>query len=181
MKAATALDRLKHAVIARTGHHYYADKDRLLYDRARERMTVKGLTSFEDYVALLETSDSEEWRRLEDVITIGETYFFRYPDHFAELRERVLPALIEARAATRSLRIWSIGFRPERSPIRSPSSCGSCWARRWTTGASPSLAATSAKKPCLRHEAAAMAAGRCGQWERRTGRDTSRRMPRIGC
>ncbi len=109
MSGGVALERLKAAVIARTGHHYYADKDKLLYERSRERMQARGIASFESYVDLLERGDGEEWRRLEDAITIGETYFFRYPDHFASLRESVLPRLISARRDVRALRIWSIG------------------------------------------------------------------------
>lgn len=103
-----AIERLKRAVLTRTGHHYYVDKDKLLYERARERMQVRGLT-FEAYVELLERGDGDEWRRFEEAITIGETYFFRYPDHFAALREKVLPKLIAARRDVRALRIWSIG------------------------------------------------------------------------
>lgn len=116
MIATTALERLKGQVIGRTGHHYYADKDKLLYERSRERMQARGLTSFDAYVELLERGDSEEWRRLEDAITIGETYFFRYPDHFAALREKVLPELIRQRADTRMLRIWSIGCSTGAEP-----------------------------------------------------------------
>ena len=109
MNAATALERLKAMVIARTGHAYYADKDRALYERARERMLARGIATLDAYVAELEQPGSQEWRALEDIITVGETYFFRYPDHFAALREQVLPALIEARRNSRTLRIWSIG------------------------------------------------------------------------
>ncbi len=109
MSAPGALERLKREVVARTGHHYYVDKDKLLYERSRERMLARGLTSFDAYVSLLEQGDSEEWRRLEDAVTIGETYFFRYPDHFSALRESVLPRLIAARQNVKSLRIWSIG------------------------------------------------------------------------
>lgn len=116
MIATTALERLKEQVIGRTGHHYYADKDKLLYERSRERMKARGLTSFDAYVELLEQGDSEEWRRLEDAITIGETYFFRYPDHFTALREKVLPELIRQRADTRLLRIWSIGCSTGAEP-----------------------------------------------------------------
>ena len=109
MSLAPAIERLKRAVIARTGHHYYTDKDKLLYERARERMLARGIATLEGYVDLLEGRDDEEWRRLEDAITIGETYFFRYPDHFASLREEILPRLIQRRDGVRALRIWSIG------------------------------------------------------------------------
>jgi chemotaxis protein methyltransferase CheR len=109
MNGITALERLKKLVITRTGHHYYVDKDKLLYERARDRVLARKLPSLDAYVDELERIDSEEWRALEDAITVGETYFFRYPDHFKALREEVLPRLINARRDVRSLRIWSIG------------------------------------------------------------------------
>lgn len=109
MNNLSALERLKQLVITRTGHHYYIDKDKLLYDRARERMRVRGVGGVDEYVGVLERGDAGEWRALEDAITVGETYFFRYPDHFAALREDVLPRLIAARRDVRSLRIWSVG------------------------------------------------------------------------
>jgi chemotaxis protein methyltransferase CheR len=104
-----ALERLKQAVIEKTGHHYYADKDKLLFQRARERMHARGMATLEAYLDLLATVGDPEWRALEDAIMIGETYFFRYPDHFAALRETILPDLIARRRETRTLRIWSIG------------------------------------------------------------------------
>jgi len=103
------IDRLKELVIQRTGHHYYVDKDKLLYERARERMQARGIATLDAYVDDLERLGSQEWRALEDAITVGETYFFRYPDHFAALRNDVLPRLIDARRDVRNLRIWSIG------------------------------------------------------------------------
>lgn len=103
------LERLREAVVGRMGHHYYADKDKLLFERGRERMLARGLSSLDAYVDRLEQGDAEEWRALEDSITVGETYFFRYPDHFEALRKDVLPRLIAARRDVKQLRIWSVG------------------------------------------------------------------------
>ncbi|MGE4218666.1 MAG: protein-glutamate O-methyltransferase CheR [Alphaproteobacteria bacterium] len=105
-----AFVRIRQALIRRTGHSYYADKDRALRDRVNLRMAASGCATTDDYAALLLGPEGEaEWRALEDEITIGETYFFRYPDHFHALRTRVLPDLLERRRTTRRLRIWSIG------------------------------------------------------------------------
>ncbi len=109
MNQSPAIERLKELVVQRTGHHYYVDKDKLLYERARERMQARGIANLDAYVDDLERLGAQEWRALEDAITVGETYFFRYPDHFAALRNEVLPRLIEARRELRNLRIWSIG------------------------------------------------------------------------
>ncbi len=111
MNDETDLVRLRDAVVARTGHHYYADKDRSLRERINRRMEAAGVETLADYLARLEDPDEgeAEWRALEDAITIGETYFFRYADHFQALRETVLPGLIARRKSERTLRIWSIG------------------------------------------------------------------------
>jgi len=106
---------LKARIIARTGHHYYADKDDLLSDRLRRRFRALGVADAAAYAALLERSP-EEWTALEAEITIGETFFFRYAEQFAALRETILPDLLAARAAERSLRIWSAGCSTGAEP-----------------------------------------------------------------
>ncbi|HUQ69512.1 MAG TPA: CheR family methyltransferase, partial [Planctomycetaceae bacterium] len=42
-----------------------------------------------------------------DLLTTPDTQFYRDPDTFDDLRERLLPELMQARRATRRLRIWS--------------------------------------------------------------------------
>jgi len=48
-------------------------------------------------------------RAFVEALTIGETHFFRLGRQFDALGERVLPALLLARQATRRLRVWSAG------------------------------------------------------------------------
>ncbi len=108
---------LKARVIARTGHNYYADKDDLLHDRVRRRLKVCGLPDCTAYLALLDgPGGREEWVELEAEITIGETFFFRYAEQFEALRDTILPDLIAARRATRTLRIWSAGCSTGAEP-----------------------------------------------------------------
>lgn len=108
---------LKALVIARTGHHYYADKDELLFDRLRKRFKARALLNATDYAAFLAGPDgAAEWALLEAEITIGETFFFRYAEQFAALRSVILPALIAARANERRLRIWSAGCASGAEP-----------------------------------------------------------------
>lgn len=101
---------LKARVIARTGHHYYTDKDDLLFDRLIKRFKALGLMSANDYAAYLSgAGGAREWEALEAEITIGETFFFRYAEQFTALRDAILPDLIGARADERNLRLWSAG------------------------------------------------------------------------
>ncbi|MFE1600598.1 CheR family methyltransferase [Methylobacterium sp. ID0610] len=103
-----AFAALKAAIVARTGHHYYADKDDLLWDRLRPRLRSAAIPDAGAYLALLRESEAE-WEALEAAITIGETFFFRYAEQFAALRRTILPERIAARGAERRLRIWSAG------------------------------------------------------------------------
>jgi chemotaxis protein methyltransferase CheR len=102
---------LKQAIIDRTGHHYYADKDNLLRDRLDRRLNATGCRTLPDYLSLLShpSTGAAEWRELEAEITIGETFFFRHAEQFAALQTVILPAIIARNAATRRLRIWSAG------------------------------------------------------------------------
>ncbi|WP_279356783.1 CheR family methyltransferase [Methylobacterium indicum] len=103
-----AFAALKSRLVARTGHHYYADKDDLLWERVGRRMRVRGVPDPAGYLGLLEESEAE-WAALESEITIGETFFFRYAEQFAALRGTILPERIAARGDERRLRIWSAG------------------------------------------------------------------------
>jgi chemotaxis protein methyltransferase CheR len=103
--------RLKALLIRRTGHFYYEDKDDLLWERVRRRLRVLGLPGAAGYLDRLEDPalGEAEWTALEAEITIGETFFFRYAEQFAALRQTILPELLARNRATRRLRIWSAG------------------------------------------------------------------------
>ena len=109
---------LKARIIARTGHHYYADKDDLLIERLRRRFREAAAADCAAYAALLSDGarGEAEWARLEAEITVGETFFFRYAEQFQALRERILPELIAARVSERTLRIWSAGCSTGAEP-----------------------------------------------------------------
>jgi chemotaxis protein methyltransferase CheR len=102
---------IKQKVIARTGHHYYADKDHLLRHRLDRRLSATGCRGLPDYLSLLNHpgAGAVEWQELEAEITIGETFFFRHAEQFTALQAVILPAVIAQNAATRRLRIWSAG------------------------------------------------------------------------
>jgi chemotaxis protein methyltransferase CheR len=109
--------RLKRLIIARTGHHYYEDKDDLLAERLARRLLARGLASQAAYANLLEQDEGgSEWDALEAEITIGETFFFRYAEQFAALKETILPDILERNAGSRRIRIWSAGCSTGAEP-----------------------------------------------------------------
>lgn len=111
-------EALKAAVIARTGHHYYADKDDLLFERLVRRFRACDAPDAAAYLALLAdpVAGKAEWAALEAEVTIGETFFFRYAEQFAALRGTILPDLVAQRGLGRSLRIWSAGCSTGAEP-----------------------------------------------------------------
>ncbi|MDF2812453.1 MAG: protein-glutamate methyltransferase [Microvirga sp.] len=106
-----AFPKLKSLIVERTGHFYYADKDDLLWERIRKRIRATGNQDCSAYLERLYDPflGPTEWARLEAEITIGETFFFRYVEQFAALRDVILPELIERKATEKRLRIWSAG------------------------------------------------------------------------
>jgi chemotaxis protein methyltransferase CheR len=74
-------------------------------DRAMARA---GLSDFDLYLARL----AEDAAAMDDLLvelTIGETYFFRNPEHFDYLRRQVLPELTRRRGPQHVVRVWSAG------------------------------------------------------------------------
>jgi chemotaxis protein methyltransferase CheR len=106
-----AFAAVKERVVQRTGHFYYVDKDKLLWERVKRRMQALKLRSIDAYLQHLDDAQTgdAEWTQLEAEITVGETFFFRYPEQFAALRDTVLPSLLREHAQEKRLRIWSAG------------------------------------------------------------------------
>ena len=103
---------LKRYILDETGLEYYVNREDDLAQRLQKRLTARGMTRAREYLNLLRRTDAEakaEWDILIDAVTIGETYFFRYPEQFDALREQILPELLRRNAATRRLNIWCAG------------------------------------------------------------------------
>jgi len=106
---------LKEQLIQSTGLAYYLDKDVDLARRVGRRLSTTGVLDCASYLSVLRDplKGPSELDALIAEITIGETYFFRHPEHFDALREQVLPDLISRnqhrRPPRRSLRIWCAG------------------------------------------------------------------------
>ncbi|GBD06619.1 Chemotaxis protein methyltransferase Cher2 [bacterium HR21] len=89
---------------------YVADNRRyFLKTRLLRRMQVLGLSSFEEYFALLTEPGPDAARERQELlnsIVVVETHFFRSPEHFTALVRSVLPELAARR---HHLRLWSAG------------------------------------------------------------------------
>lgn len=94
------------------------DKHNLVANRLRRRLTALGLGTYDEYCELLAADRSgAELEALIDLITTNHTVFFREPDHFRFLGERVLPVLGPALArAGKPVRLWSAACASGEEP-----------------------------------------------------------------
>jgi two-component system CheB/CheR fusion protein len=91
------------------GADFTTYKPATILRRLRGRMIANSDTSIDAYRRRLE-ADPEEYARLLNSLLIKVTEFFRDPDVFAHVQEKVLPGLIEdARRTGQQLRLWSAG------------------------------------------------------------------------
>ncbi len=93
------------------GLHFDDSARPLFQSRLASRLPLHELTNYRDYLRLLQFSaqGAEEMAAALDLLTSGETYFFRHKEQLALLSGSILPALAEANANTRRLTIWSAG------------------------------------------------------------------------
>lgn len=110
---AADIEGFRELVTRKLGLFFDDTKADFLADVLRQRMERTSCSHFAEYERriLPLTCHDAEIRALAEAMTIGETYFFRYPDHFKALAEVALPACVKAREAegVRALRILSAG------------------------------------------------------------------------
>jgi chemotaxis protein methyltransferase CheR len=80
-----------------------------LAEALRERLSLAGCRDVEAYVERL--ADPHEWQALAAGLTVGETYFYRTPEHFRAFAEVVLPDRLRrcGEEGDRPLRVVSAG------------------------------------------------------------------------
>lgn len=96
----------------RFGIQFGDRKKVLVAGRLAKRLRELGLSSFSDYIKLLQ-SDSSGVELVEFVnrLTTNHSFFFRENEHFEFLKREVLPPLVQeaSRGRGEPLRIWSAG------------------------------------------------------------------------
>lgn len=94
------------------------DKQTLLSNRLGKRLKHLGIASYDEYCALLKSPGAqEEIEHLVDLISTNHTRFYREPDHFTYLTEKILPGLIPKLHAERApLRVWSAASSSGEEP-----------------------------------------------------------------
>ncbi|MDX8382975.1 MAG: protein-glutamate O-methyltransferase, partial [Ghiorsea sp.] len=101
-----------------TGIHLKDGKEELVYSRIVRRIRKLGLATFDEYIALVTSSDGEELEEFTNAITTNLTAFFREMHHFDYLKDTLIPALIRQKQASHEhkIRIWSAGCSSGEEP-----------------------------------------------------------------
>ena len=100
----------------RSGLDLSADKQYLVESRLLPLARRANLAGIPELVQKLRSGGDQLTTQVVEAMTTNETFFFRDKIPFDHLRDYVLPALIQARASRRSLRIWSAACSTGQEP-----------------------------------------------------------------
>jgi chemotaxis protein methyltransferase CheR len=103
------VSRFRTLISRRLGLLFEDDKLDYLVEVLRERLEAAGSSRADAYLESLASGAPEEIRALARRLTVGETYFFRYLDHFRAFTDVVLPDRARYQQDRRQLRILSAG------------------------------------------------------------------------
>ncbi|MGS4943970.1 chemotaxis protein CheB [Meridianimarinicoccus sp. RP-17] len=96
-------------LLMRSGHVNFEDyKPGTVNRRIERRMSVRQTADLDGYYRLLQ-ADPDEQRLLKRELLIPVTRFFRDPDAFETLSEKVVQPLVAGKASGDAIRIWSVG------------------------------------------------------------------------
>lgn len=100
----------------RSGLDLSADKQYLVESRLIPVARRVGLSGITDLVARIKGGADALTLEVVEAMTTNETFFFRDKIPFDHLREAILPALVQARASRRALRIWCAASSTGQEP-----------------------------------------------------------------
>tara|TARA_R110002096_G_scaffold173781_5_gene348407 strand:- start:33230 stop:34069 length:840 start_codon:yes stop_codon:yes gene_type:complete len=111
--------RLAQVIYDRSGIHFPEPKKYILESRLSHRLNELEMTDFDQYIAYLTMGpyQMDEFQEMFNRITINETSFFRNDAQLNVFEQQILPELLEARASTKRLRIWSAACSTGEEPF----------------------------------------------------------------
>lgn len=104
---------LTHKISRERGFGCASYKEKCLRRRIAVRMRARGVLTFEAYAQLLDT-DTSEYERLLDALTINVTKLFRNRETYEGIARRVVPELWSL--PDPSIRVWSAGCSSGEEP-----------------------------------------------------------------
>lgn len=113
-----SLNYLRELVYRRSAIVLHADKHYLIDSRLAPLAREAGLRSIDELVGRIRREGAEAplMKRVIEAMTTNETLFFRDLHPFEALKTQILPDLLRARAARRSLRIWCAAASTGQEP-----------------------------------------------------------------
>ncbi|KAF0217440.1 MAG: chemotaxis protein methyltransferase [Geobacteraceae bacterium] len=112
--------RLSQFIYKQCGIKMPIAKKTMLEARLQKRLRSMGMRSFRDYCDYLFSPQGieQELVQMIDLVTTNKTDFFREPDHFDYLQQRVLPEWVQKYGGgiNRKLMIWSAGCSTGEEP-----------------------------------------------------------------
>jgi two-component system CheB/CheR fusion protein len=93
---------------AHSGHDFSSYKQNMILRRVRRRMAVNLIDRVDKYVQYLR-QNTGELEMLFNELLIGVTSFFRDPEAYAALQEKVIPSLFTEKEGERMVRVWAPG------------------------------------------------------------------------
>jgi chemotaxis protein methyltransferase CheR len=100
----------------RSGLDLSADKQYLVDSRLIPLARRSGLPGIAELVAKIKAGSDALTSEVVEAMTTNETFFFRDKIPFDHLRQTILPALLQARASRRALRIWCAASSTGQEP-----------------------------------------------------------------
>ena len=94
-------ERVCKLIYEHAGISLNASKQDMVYSRLARRLRASGLSSFKDYLVLLESNDAAEWEAFTNSLTTNLTSFFREEHHFP-----LLAAHIQQRKPGQQIQLW---------------------------------------------------------------------------
>ena len=82
-------ERVSRLIYEHAGISLKPSKQDMVYSRLARRLRATGVDNFRDYLALLESDNTDEWEAFVNSLTTNLTSFFREPHHFHLLAEHV--------------------------------------------------------------------------------------------
>lgn len=107
-RAESALKKIFVLLRSQTGHDFSGYKPSTIHRRIERRMAVHQIETMDGYVSFVQTTPAEVDALFRDML-IGVTNFFRDPEAFRALEEKVIPKLFAGRPADSLIRVWSSG------------------------------------------------------------------------
>lgn len=82
-------ERVRKMIYEHAGISLNESKQELVYSRLSRRLRATGLSTFGEYLRLLESNNEDEWEAFTNSLTTNLTAFFREPHHFPLLAEHL--------------------------------------------------------------------------------------------